>query len=447
MMKLNNKPFDGLQEPIDGQTWFNDLNRKRECGPSLTESDSEIKGFNTKAIHAGQYDDPNTGALGTPIFQSSTFYLNDETYDAIDEGRGRDALIYSRYGNPTQWAVQNKIAALEGAESAIVFSSGMAAIAASLLALLDKGAHIISSRDLYGGTYNFLNNDLEKYGMKVSYVDPTDIEGIEAAITPQTKMLYFEALTNPLLKLVPMHDLAYIAKKHNLRLVIDNTFLTPYNLKALELGADIVINSATKYLNGHSDLVAGTVAGSRKLTDRIWAQMLTLGGSLDPHAAFLLERSLKTLGLRMKAHNANAMELALWLEQHPQVKKVYYPGLPSYDYAGTAREVLKKGFSGMVSFEIEGGDSNAVAFAKALHLPKEATSLGGVESLISLPFNTSQASLTREQRKSIGINDGLIRLSVGTEDIEDLFNDFKQAFKAVATKTNDQCLTTSMSAD
>lgn len=440
-MKQKNKAFDQVDlNASKGSIWFNHLNRVRENGPSLVEDNHiEDTSFTTRAIHAGQYDDPVTGALGTPIYQASTFYLNDETYEAIEEGRGRDALIYTRYGNPSQWAVQNKLASLENAESSIVFSSGMAAISTTLLALLDKGSHVVSSRDLYGGTYNFLYEDLQKYGMEVSYADPTNIEEIEACIQENTKMLYFESLTNPLLKLVPLHDLAYLAKKYNLRLVIDNTFLTPYNLRPLDHGADIVINSATKYLGGHSDLIAGTVSGSRKLMDRVWGQMLKLGGSLDPHACFLLERSLKTLGLRMKAHNSNAMELANHLEDHPQIKRVYYPGLASYPYPEVVREVLHTGYSGMISFEVEGGDQATLDFVKALRLPKEATSLGGLESLVSIPFNTSQASLTREQRRSIGIQDGLVRLSVGVEEIEDLIKDINQALEKI--KVQEPCLT------
>lgn len=438
----SNKPYEKVDKCRESGVWFNDLNRKREAGPKINHHHMEDYGVTTQAVHAGQYDDPITGALGTPIYQCSTFYLKDETYQAIDEGRGRDEFIYTRYGNPTQWALQQKVAHLEKSESAMVFSSGMAAISTTLMGLLDKGSHIITSRDLYGGTYNFIYEDLQKMGMSASFVDANDLEAIEAAITPDTKLLFFEALTNPLLKLIPMYDLVYLAKKHNLKLVIDNTFLTPMNLCPIEIGADIVINSATKYLGGHSDLIAGTVAGSRKFVDRIWGQMLKLGGSMDPHVSFLLERSLKTLPLRMKAHNENAMELAYWLENHSLVKRVYYPGLDSYPFKENKEQLLKNGCSGMISFEVKGGDQGALDFVKQLKLPKEATSLGGLESLVSIPFNTSQASLTREQRRSIGINDGLVRLSVGIEDIEDLKQDINQALLTI--KIEEPCLTTSM---
>lgn len=426
------KSYQGIEQTRhNGDIWFNDLKRERKQGPTLTTN--RYEGFNesTKSIHAGQYDDPTTGALGTPIFQCSTFYLNEASYEAIEEGRGRDEMIYTRYGNPSQWSVQEKLSALENAQSSIVFSSGMAAISTAILGMLDKGSHVVSSRDIYGGTYNFLYEDLDKYGMSVTFTSPTDIDAIEAAIQDNTKILYFEALTNPLLKIAPIEAIVALGKKYNLRVIIDNTFLTPYNIKPLDLGVDLVVNSATKYLNGHSDLIGGTVSGSRKLVDMLWAQMLKNGGSMDPHVCFMLERSLKTFALRMRTHNLNAMTLATYLENHPNIKKVYYPGLASHDQYELSKKQLQGKTSGMISFEIEGGDKNAHALLKLLKLPKEATSLGGVESLISLPYNTSQASLTKEQQKAIGINDGLVRLSVGVEDIEDLIADFKQALVTI----------------
>ncbi|MBI2259427.1 MAG: PLP-dependent transferase [Flavobacteriia bacterium] len=416
---------------IKDDTWFKDLKRKRVSGPEINGNSYRNYGESTKCVHAGQYDDPNTNAIGTPIFQNSTFYLNDSVYKAIEEGSTRDSFIYSRYGNPSQWAVQEKISSIENAESSIVFSSGMAAISSTILALIEKGAHIVTSRDLYGGTYNLLYEDLQKYGISVSFVDMTNIKEIEESINPKTKLLYFESLSNPLLKFAPIPSLVKLAKENGCRLVIDNTFLTPYNLKVLDLGVDIVINSATKYLGGHSDLIAGTISGSRKLIDQIWPQMLKNGGSLDPHACFLLERSLKTLSLRMRTHNDNALELAHFFQNREEIKKVYYPGMDSHPQYDLINHLTDGKFSGMISFEIIGGDKMALRLLKELKLAKEATSLGGVESLISLPFNTSQASLTKNQKKSIGINEGLIRLSVGIEDIEDLKYDFEQAFNKI----------------
>lgn len=427
-----NKVFKGLEDKrFSGEVWFDELKRTRDIGPSIKSNRYSEYNESTKSVHAGQYDDPTTNALGTPIFQCSTFMLNEKTYQAIEEGRGRDEMIYTRYGNPSQWSVQEKLSALENAESSIVFSSGMAAISSALLAMLDKGSHIVSSRDIYGGTYNFLYEDLDRYGMSVTFTSPTDIAEIEAAIQEDTKVLYFEGLTNPLLKIAPLEEIVALGKKYNLRVIIDNTFLTSYNVKPLDLGVDLVVNSATKYLNGHSDLIGGTVSGSRKLIDRIWPQMLKNGGSMDPHACFMLERSLKTFALRMRTHNANALEFATYLENHPKIKRVYYPGLASHDQHELAKSQLKGKYSGMISFELEGGDEKAHLLLKKLHLPKEATSLGGVESLISLPYNTSQASLTKEQQREIGINDGLVRLSVGIEDIEDLITDFNQAINQI----------------
>jgi len=426
-----------LNKPIPNGThkdlWASDLERKRQAGPHMSfhQGDSQDylddMGLSTRAVHAGQYEDPITKAVGTPIFQSSTFLLTDEVYDAIEEGRAREHFIYARYGNPSQWSVQEKLASLEGAESAMVFSSGMAAISSAVMAMMDKGAHLITSRDIYGGTYNFFHEDLNDYGMSVSFVDLTDITAIEAAITDKTKVLFFEALTNPLLKVAPLKEIVALSKKYNLRTIIDSTFVTPANLRPLELGVDIVVHSASKYLNGHSDLIGGAAMGSRKCMDQIWVQMLKFGGSLDPHACFLLERGLKTFGLRMKAHNQNAMELAQWLESRDEIRRVYYPGIESHPQHNLASDLMDE-FSGMVSFEVNGSDEVSAALLKELKLPKVATSLGGVESLISLPHNTSQASLMQSQLEEIGINEGLVRLSVGVEDIEDIKADFSQAF-------------------
>jgi cystathionine beta-lyase/cystathionine gamma-synthase len=427
---MPDSPFKNIDR-TKNDFWFALLKRKRQPGPVLTNYNYQDFGESTRSIHAGQYDDPNTGAIGTPIFQNSTFYLNSKVYEAIEEGRIRDSFIYSRYGNPSQWAVQQKISSLENAESSIVFSSGMAAICSTILALSEKGCHIVTSRDLYGGTYNLLYEDLQKFGISTSFVDMTDINAIENAVTDKTKLLYFESLSNPLLKIAPITELVRIAKSNGCRLVIDNTFITPYNLKVLELGVDIVINSATKYLGGHSDLIAGTISGSRKLIDQIWPQMLKTGGSLDPHVCFLLERSLKTLALRMRVHNSNAMELANFLEQQEKIVRVYYPGLVTHPQHELAKELFQDKYSGMISFEVKGGNEMAHRLLAELRLAKEATSLGGVESLVSLPYNTSQASLTRNQRQTIGINDGLIRLSVGVEDIVDLKNDFQHAINKI----------------
>lgn len=413
--------------------WINELDRSRQPGPFLSAHPMDNMGMSTKAVHAGTHDDPRTGAVGTPIYQTSTFILHEETYDSIEEGFGRDRFIYTRYGNPSQWAVQEKLATLEGAESAIVFSSGMAAITAAVMALVDKGAHVVAASDLYGGTYNLFNQEFPSLGMSAALVDSYDLEAIEAAIQPNTQILYFEVITNPVLKVVDIPALVDIAKRHNLRLIVDSTFAPPPVMKPLELGVDLVVHSASKYLNGHSDLIAGVVCGPRKLVDMIWPRLLNYGGSLDPHACFLLERGLKTLDIRMKAHEASATALAKFLETHPAVENVLYPMLPSHPDHARARELMKMG-TGNVTFFVKGGDQAALALLDHLKLPKQATSLGGIESLISLPFNSSQATMTSRQRAEIGIHPGCVRLSVGIEDANDLIADFDQALNAISHK-------------
>ena len=409
--------------------WADQLTRARNAGPRMTVQTSlpsSKHGTSTLSVHSGSYNDPVTGAVGTPVFNATTFLFQKESYDAFDQGMIRDYPIYTRYGNPTQWAVQDKIAALEHAESAIVFSSGMAAISTTLLALSSRGGHIVTARDLYGGSYNLMREDMHQFGREVTFVDPTDAQAIEAAIQDNTEILFFETLTNPLLKCAPLSALAEMANARHIYLVLDNTFLSPILMTPVDLGAHAVVHSGTKYLNGHSDLVAGCAAGSRKYMDMVWAQMLKLGGSLNPQDCAVLERGMKTLDLRMRAHTENARQLAVWLNEHPQVERVYHPDLPSYPYPWAA-ELLPRGAGGMVSFEVKGGDKAGLAMMAALNIIQAATSLGGIESLVSMPFNTSHSSLVETQRREVGINPGLVRLSVGIEDIEDLKNDLDQA--------------------
>jgi len=421
----------GSQSPLAHEVgWLSDLRRARRPGPFIGGDHHAFPGPSTRAVHAGSHDDPRTGAVGTPIYQNSTFLLGAEQYRAIEEGYPRDRFIYSRYGNPTQWAVQEKLAALENAESAIVFSSGMAAITSTVLTLMDKGGHVVASNELYGGTYNLFNQELPSLGMSATLVDPRDPAAIEAAIRPDTQILYFEAITNPLLKVIDIPMLAAIAQRQQARLVIDGTFATPIACRPLEHGANMVVHSASKYLNGHSDLIAGVAAGSRKLIDQLWPRMLTYGGCLDPHACFLLERGLKTLAIRMKAHQESAHALARHLGAHPRIRRVFYPLLESHPDHAVARRLLKNG-TGNVTFVVDGGDAAAMRLLDALTIPKQATSLGGVESLISLPFNTSQAGFTPRQRAAMGIEPGCVRLSVGIEDPEDLIADFDQALARI----------------
>lgn len=413
--------------------WVHQLNRSRAPGPSMSAQRHELAEHahfqETLAVHAGTYDDAATGAVGTPIYQNSTFILGADQYKAVEEGYARDRFIYTRYGNPSQWAVQEKIAALEAAESALVFSSGMAAISAAVLAMLDKGAHIVSSNELYGGTYAFFHHELPSLGFSVTYVNPRDLDAIAAAIRPNTMLLYFEAMTNPLLKVIDMPALVNIARKNHVRLMIDATFVTPIACNPLALGVDLVVHSCTKYLNGHSDLIAGAVVGSRKLLDQIWPRLLAYGGCLDPHACFLLERGLKTLAIRMRAHQEGAMAVAKFLSTHPKVSQVYYPGLETHpDYA--LAKILLRNTGGMVAFAVQ-DDASAVKLLDNLKLTRQATSLGGVESLVSLPYNTSHAAFTADQRERMGIPPGCVRLSVGIEHPQDLIADLSQALAAI----------------
>jgi cystathionine beta-lyase/cystathionine gamma-synthase len=432
-VNLDGRTAIGFEDGRSGDVeWFDDLARMRFAGPvsphhRLLPRETSVE---TLAVHAGTYEDPVTGSVGTPIFQTSTFLLDDASYTAFSDGTIRDVPIYTRYGNPSQWAVQEKLAALEGGRSAIVTSSGMSAIATTIYALTNAGSHIISAYDVYGGTYNLLREDMPSAGREVTFVDGTDLDAVRAAIRPETQLLFFETLTNPLLKASRIDQLAEIAKAANALLVVDNTFLTPVNLRPLDLGADVVVHSATKYLGGHSDLTAGAVVGRRKFLDRIWSQVLRFGGTLEPLSCFLLERGLKTLVLRVRQQNANADQIARFLAGHAKVAAVHHPAADPARYD----ELLSgpyHGFGGVVSFEVRGGDDAALAFLAKLSIPRVATSLGGVESLVSLPFNTSHSSLTTGQRASIGINPGLVRFSVGIENVDELVLDLSAALAAL----------------
>lgn len=428
--KTYSKAIGQLPDAGDDREWMNDLRRGRVPGPRMEQNRlvPDACGVSTKAVHAGTYVDPTTGAVGTPIFQTTTFHFSQHTYASFSQGSVRDVPIYTRYGNPSQWSVQEKIATLEGAESAMVCSSGMAAIAMTIQGLTNRGGHIVTSYDMYGGTYNLMRDDMHQMGREVTYVDGSDFQQIERAIRDDTQVLLFETLTNPLLKPIPLPQVAELAAKHHILLIVDNTFLSPVYLRPLQHGADIVIHSGSKYLNGHSDLTCGTVSGSRKLVDRVWAQMLRTGGCLEPMSCFLLERGLKTLSIRMKAQHANAVELVRYLSGHPKIVKVHHPSAPDYRYPWLS-EFCPDGFGGVLSFEVAGGDEAALRLLDLLELPRAATSLGAVESLVSLPFNTSHSSLTAPQRTAVGILPGLVRYSVGIEDARDLVADLDRALK------------------
>jgi len=373
----------------------------------------------TRLIHAGEPQEPVEGAVSLPIFQSSTFvYQGQASYHD---------LKYIRLNNtPNHRALHHKLAALENAESALVTASGMAAISATLLALLKSGDHLLCQDCLYGGTLDLINTDLAELGIEYDLLDPERPESWAGLLKPTTRLIYVETISNPLMQVMDLEAVVAFAREHGLVSVIDNTFATPVNFRPAEWGFDLSLHSGTKYLNGHSDIVAGAVIGRAGLVERITHKLNHLGGSLDPHACFLLHRGLKTLAARMDWHNRSALRLAEFLAGHPAVERVNYPGLDdSPDHQRASR--LLNGFSGMLSFELRGGVEAAERFLSRVRLPYLAPSLGGVESLITRPATTSHAGLSPQERRAAGISEGLIRFSVGLEDPDDLVADFDQA--------------------
>lgn len=380
--------------------------------------------FLTKCVHAGTLRS-EMKTINTPIYQSSTFLLSSEDYEKIAEGRVRDINIYSRYGNPSRRSIEEKIAALTGAEDAISFSSGMGAISTTLFTFLKPKDKILTTIDLYGGTYSFIKNLLSKFNIDFVLVNPENTDEIIKNMEG-VNVILFESLSNPLLKMVDIEEIAKNKREGQL-LIIDNTFLTPYNFNPLNYGADIEIHSASKYLNGHSDLIGGFVCGRKETIEKIWPNMIEIGASMEPIAAFMLERGMKTLGIRMEKHNKNAQNVAKFLQNHEQIEMVFHPTLPDYYQKELRNKYLKVGTGGVITFVVRGGDERGVKFMHFLKIIKEAASLGGVESLISMPFNTSQRSLTPDERIEIGILPGTLRLSCGIEDEYDLIEDINQA--------------------
>ena len=375
--------------------------------------------LDTRLIHSGEITPRIAGAVSLPIFQSSTFeYSGQASYHD---------LRYIRLNNtPNHEALHQKIADLESTQAALVTASGMAAISAALLALLKTGDHMIAQDCLYGGTHSLLTTDFADLGIGHSFFDGADTSGLEGLLRPETKVIYVESITNPLLQVTDLEAVAKFARKNGLISIIDNTFATPVNFRPAELGFDLVIHSCSKYLNGHSDIVGGAVAGPADLMDQVKHKMNHLGGSMDPHACFLLHRGMKTLGVRMRQHNQNALALARFLSDHPKVEKVNYPGLETHPDHERAKNLFA-GFGGMLSFELKTDTAGADAFIEKTRLPILAPSLGGVESLITRPATTSHSGVPKEEREAMGIADRLIRLSVGLEDAEDLMDDFGQA--------------------
>lgn len=389
-----------------------------------TKSRSKTKalGLGTRAIHAGQQPDPSTGAIMTPIYATSTY---------VQQSPGKHkGFEYSRTQNPTRMAYERCVADLEGGVAGFAFASGLAA-AATVLDLLDSGSHVIAMDDLYGGSYRLFERVRRRSaGLDFSFIDLNDVDALKAALKPNTRMIWAETPTNPMLKLVDLRKIAAFAKKHGLILVVDSTFCSPIVQRPLELGADLVLHSATKYLNGHSDMVGGVVvASSKELAERMAFLQNSVGAIAGPFDAFLAMRGLKTLHLRMKAHCASALELAMWLEKHGAVERAIYPGLLSHPQHALAKRQMQ-GFGGIISLELKGGLKRAKRVLERCELFALAESLGGVESLIEHPAIMTHASLPVGQRKRLGITDGLIRLSVGVEDVKDLKYELEEALGA-----------------
>jgi len=372
----------------------------------------------TKLIHSGEPKPRIEGAVSLPIFQSSTFQYGGQDH--------YDKLKYIRMNNtPNHVTLHHKLAALENADAALVTSSGMAAITTTLLALLSPGDHFLVQDCLYGGTLNFINSDFKILGVSVDVFDGNKPDTWATQLKPNTRAIYVETITNPLMAVADLKAVTAFARNHGLISMIDNTFASPINFRPAEWGFDLSLHSCTKYLNGHSDIVAGAVIGRKDLIHKIAHKLIHLGGSLDPHACFLLHRGLKTLAVRMKHQNESALAIAKFLSAHPAVETVNYPGLDTCTGYHLARELLD-GFSGMLSFEIKGDVTAADNFIARTRLPISAPSLGGVETLITRPTTTSHSGLSPAERKAAGISDRLIRLSVGLEATEDLIDDFDQ---------------------
>jgi cystathionine beta-lyase/cystathionine gamma-synthase len=381
----------------------------------------QFKRIETKAVHAGTPEPRIEGAVAMPIFQSAMYeYADEATYDDVR---------YIRLNNtPNQLALNLKLAALENAEAAMVAASGMAAISSTLLTVLSPGGHLLAQDCLYGGTHGFVTDDLQSFGLNYSFIDADDSSSWEAALKPDTRAIYVEAMTNPLLQVADLRAVVEFARAHRLISVIDNTFASPVNFRPIEAGFDLALHSATKFLNGHSDIVAGAIIGRADLVQRITHRMNHLGCSLDPHAAYLLHRGLKTLPLRVGQQNQSALTIAKFLQSHAEVAKVNYAGLESHPRHQRALELFE-GFGGVLSFELTGPTERAESFLHSTRIPIIAPSLGGVETLLTRPVTTSHAGMSAADRKRLGISDALIRMSVGIEATDELLEDLAQALQ------------------
>jgi cystathionine beta-lyase/cystathionine gamma-synthase len=383
----------------------------------------------TKSVHEAEPLDEATGSVITPIVETATFGFTRaaDVPKAVHEGRG---YTYSRWDNPTVVRLEEKVAAFEKGEEGTGFASGMAAISTSIFAFLEKGAHVLGIRDLYGGTFGVLNALLPKLGIRTTLVDTLDEEALADGVREATKIVYIETPTNPTMKLVDMRKAAKLAHDSGALLFVDNTFASPINQNPIEFGADVVLHSATKYLNGHSDLIAGVAVAKKSVNHEIKMMRRELGGTLDPLPAWLILRGMKTMAIRVRQQNSNAMGLAEYLSTHPKVARVHYPGLKSHPQHSLARKQMR-GFGGMLSMELKGKAADAMRLTESLKIATLGASLGGVETLVSQPANMTHTQMSAKQRAETGIPDSLIRISVGIEDLEDLTADFRRALAAL----------------
>lgn len=389
------------------------------------------KGFSTKAIHVGHDNNPH-GTLSTPIYQTSTF-----VFDSAEQGGRRfnleeEGYIYTRLGNPTTKVLEDKIAALENADGCIATASGISAVSTPLWTVLKHGDHMISDTNLYGCTFAYFSHGLTRFGVEVTFVDASNPENVKNALKPNTKLIYCETPTNPSLKLVDIKALADIAKEAKAYLMVDNTFSTPYLTKPMDLGADIVIHSGTKYLNGHGDVICGLICAKKELLNdiRYFGLKDMTGAVMSPFDSYLVLRGVKTLSVRMEKHCQNAIKVAKYLESHPKIKCVYYPGLESHPQYELAKRQMKLP-GGIISFELNGGLEEGKKLINSTKLCKLAVSLGDLESLIQHPASMTHSPYTKEERLKAGIPDELIRISVGLEDVEDIIDDLKQALENI----------------
>ena len=389
----------------------------------------EWEGMGTKAVHAAR-DENGTHAVGSPIWQTSTFRADSSEHFAEIATAARPAEFYTRYGNPTHKEAEAIMCALEGGEAALVTASGMGAIFAAVMCLLSAGDHVVVQRNLYAGTNSLVEGLLPRWGIAHTFVDPTDAAGFASAVRSETKLIYVETPTNPLMRITDLRAVAALGRERKITTMVDNTFATPVNQRPLELGIDVVVHSATKYLGGHHDITAGVVVGAREFVERAWKFAIVAGATLSPFDGWLLLRGLRTLVLRVERQNRNALALARFLEAHPRVARVNYPGLESHPQHELARAQMD-GFTGMLSVELRGDFTAAETFISSLKLGTHAASLGGFDTLVVHPAAMWSLQLSAEQRAAMGLGDSLVRVSVGLEDEVDLVKDFAQALERI----------------